>query len=1017
MPSIENIQNPNLAGVRHRWTSGSSGGYRSPASGLVLFALLFFGILAGAQAEPRISGHWKVREGLPTDCTAALARTPDGYLWIGTDVGLVRFDGVRFVLIGPEHGLPLEPITGLHADRAGCLWIVGAYGRNKYLFKNGRAVLKPELRDTRLVVGGDGKVYSATRQGVIELGTGRPVSPAFPPLGSGGWPYPTRVSVLRSGRIDLLDSRLGFQTLVDGKWVKEENFEVSSFGETFEDSRGNLWLAFKVGAALRIDAQSREQRWLPLVGSSDGGINGMAETRKGELWASNWNGGLWRLVGEEFRPFPLHPNGFFRRVPAMVVDPNDDLWVCTLDDGLYRISDSQVAVHRIQATSGGDKITALVETEPGKFLVGTQGHNTFVWEQDASRLLCEDPDFHRYIYGNCLLKSRSGDIWLGTGHGLHVFRDGRWVKDPAFVERFDGDSVAGLIEQRDGTIWAGCESGRLYRVRDRRLVGEPVLIDGRLSCLALSPDGSIYAGGDGGSGLRRIREGDPLRPERISPGHPGNITALYFGRDGRLWIGTADAGLFVLENDRMVPVKIDSVGRLGGIGQIIEDRSGWLWLGTSNGIVGIDLSRLGGGIAATDTGTSPTLVKISDGMPSNQCTRMVPIETRDGQLCFGTTQGFVSFRPEAMHPRVEIPEAMVEEILINGELAHLRPPGRPVPVPPASRFEVNFTSLGARNPENLRFRYRLTGLGENWIDNGQRRFADFTALPPGDYRFLVQAGTPAGQWSSSSAVVDFAIQPYYWQTLWFKWGVGLCLAGLVGGGVLAVERGRQRHAAARARAVDQERHRISRDLHDGLGAGLAHATMLADTLAGEPQAASADLGERLRGLTRDLGTTVWMASPRHDRLLSLCTYLGDFSADFFRRTPIRCRFEMAGDLPDCTVEPQVRHHLFMVIKEAMSNTIKHSGASEAVLSIRSEAGRLLIDFEDNGNETAGSGKRLEIASGHHGCHHMAERIRELDGTFGIDREGRGYHIHISLPLPAKKTTRRTTGGEEAGEDP
>lgn len=972
-------------------------------------SILGLALVASLHGKPEVTSHWTTRDGLPSNGITAMTRTPDGYLWIGTDDGLCRFDGVRFVTFGPENGVPRGHINDLDADAEGRLWITDAE-RNKHLLQKSVATPAPIPAGDSLLEGNDGKVYALSPAGLRSLPGGGISSPPFPATCLTRPPFQTLVT--RSGRVGILAYEAGFLTLEQGAWKRQTDYQSSRLfvGALAEDADGDLLVALETDRIWKMSATGRTE--LPVGGQNLASFRSLLRCGE-DLWAVNLRGGLWRFDEGAFRPYPLGDGQLAVDVSSLVADSNQDLWIGTADNGLYKVSRAAVETRRIRAAGGAGKVTALLESSPGRFIVGTDGYGTFVWQDgSASPLAAEDSAFQTYVYSNVALKTGSDAFWLGTGNGLHEFKDGARLTDAAFASRFGGgDSVFALCADPDGSIWVGCASGRLYRLRGRTLEDFRLSPPSSIPCLVMMPDGTLVGGTDN-NGLWQLRQGQSQRlgsaTDLVSP----NVRALHVDRRGRLWVGTLGGGLSVLQGDRLVPVPLDRHESVGAIHQIIDDGEGWLWLGTTHGILGIEEARVDACLSGgSGERVHPVRLGTAEGMLSEQCTRMKPLQASDGRLYFGTMHGFVGFSPAAMRPQFELPEALIEEIAIDGRTRYSQPPGSRVSIPPDSRFELHFTALGQRNPESIRFRYRLAGLENQWIESPDRRFASYTHLPPGDYRFLVQAGTESGQWSPASGIVEFKVEPHYWQTAWFAIGLGVTALTAAGWLVLSLERrrvGRQRIAVEREQAINSERMRIARDLHDGIGADLTHASMLAGTLRGQLarpehfQERTQELSERLKSLTRDLSTAVWMTSPRHDRLSSLATYLGDFMTEFFRRSPIRCRFDIDPQLPDMPIAPQVRHHLFMVMKEAMNNALKHSEATEVHLDIAREADSVRISFSDDGKgihpPEGGAARRRN------GLHHMSERIREIGGDFRIESPGsagsprKGTRVEIRIPL-------------------
>jgi signal transduction histidine kinase len=317
-------------------------------------------------------------------------------------------------------------------------------------------------------------------------------------------------------------------------------------------------------------------------------------------------------------------------------------------------------------------------------------------------------------------------------------------------------------------------------------------------------------------------------------------------------------------------------------------------------------------------------------------------------------------------------------------------------------------------PENVLFRYRLLGWDDKWSAPDRSRDFTFSRLPAGSYEFQVTACNDAGIWSSDGARLAFEVTPFLWQHWWFKLGGVLAFAGLIGTSVRFWSNRRLQHELELLKhreALEKERARIARDLHDDLGSSLTQVGLLLEELrenlpATEPtQTQAAGLSNRVRSLARDLDAVVWTVNPRKDSLHELAGYIGQFFLESFRATRIRPRLDIAEGLPAMAISPEVRHHLFLAAKEAFNNVIKHSQASEVKLKIGIVANELELKLEDNG-----SGFRMPEAetSKRHGLKNLRSRVEELQGRLELTSDASmGTCVRLVIPLGKLSDTSRS----------
>jgi signal transduction histidine kinase len=327
-------------------------------------------------------------------------------------------------------------------------------------------------------------------------------------------------------------------------------------------------------------------------------------------------------------------------------------------------------------------------------------------------------------------------------------------------------------------------------------------------------------------------------------------------------------------------------------------------------------------------------------------------------------------------------------------------------IPPGKRrLEFQYTGLSLGAPESVRFRYQLEGLDERWIEAGRERLAFYSLLPAGDYQFHVTACDNSGVWSPQEAVLNFEVEPFFWQTWWF--GLGL-LAALVASVVAVVRYVSYRRLRLRLRTLEQEtavqkdRARIAKDLHDDLGAHLSQIAMLselAQTDFDKPAQAKGHIDlifRTARSVTRSLDEIVWAVNPRNDSLDRFTAHLCTFAPEFLRAAGISCRLDVPMDLPTAPLPAKVRHHLYLGFKEALHNVVKHAGATEVWLRLKIDSRQLTLVIEDNGR---GFQRGAGAASGEDGLVNLGQRMTEIGGSFQQQSEpGQGTRTVLVAPL-------------------
>jgi signal transduction histidine kinase len=325
-------------------------------------------------------------------------------------------------------------------------------------------------------------------------------------------------------------------------------------------------------------------------------------------------------------------------------------------------------------------------------------------------------------------------------------------------------------------------------------------------------------------------------------------------------------------------------------------------------------------------------------------------------------------------------------------------------------LEFHYTGLSFDAPERVRFRYRLEGLDQDWVEAGTRRVAIYSSVPPGDYHFRVIACNGDGDWNQTGVSLALTVRPHFWQTWWF---IGLLTLGVVTGvtgGVRVVEKRRlseQLKHLEQERILERERTRIAQDLHDIMGAKLCRISFLSEH-ARRSEVIPVELQDEIRSISDDsrevlqsLDEMVWAVNPEKDTLDHLVSYIGQYAQEYFRKTGIECKLEFPARVPMQPLSSQSRHHLFLAVHEALANILKHSGATQAKITMLCRPVDFTISIADNGagfDPLAGELSLSSSAAGFcNGLGNMRRRLSELGGSCQVESQmGHGTRIQFVL---------------------
>lgn len=956
-----------------------------------------------------LSRNWTTRNGLPQDHVRAIARTQDGFLWLATDAGLARFDGFEFKTYGLREGLGAVAVMSLSAARDGTLW-AGTMGGGVSALRDGKVVETyaqqeglPTGSVWRMSEDDEGGLWATDRWGHARLSGGRFAPAAGAPDQGRNWL--TDLFQTRDGVLWVGVRGKGLWRWREGNWTRVEGRAPEHVTAMCEDAAGRLWAA---------DSQRRlwcleegEWKMFPAPEGVLNYVNSLAAAPDGTIWVVYFRAGLRGFRdGEYFTPVTAG-EPFFDLAETAYVTPDGQLWLGTSTQGLYALTPAHLKMARVEdpeARQAANFIGALVEEAPGSLLAGTQGRGLHRLGEGRTERVDTGGVLRPGVFVNCMLMRRDGEVLAGTNEGLVRFRDGGmlpWNGHSSFA--YD---VWDLCEDRteDG-VWVGMGGGGLCHLKDGALRtvsfgSSAVPVKG----MAQQADGTLWVG-TRGNGLFG-REGDVWRRFGKAEGLESEvIRVLHVGGDDRLWVGTAGGGLALKSGERFATVTAREGLPDDTVSQIMEDEEGRLWLGTNRGLAVLSAEEVEGIRQGKAGKVFPRVIDRYDGLLSEEFTIVPPVKMADGRCAFATTQGVALLRLEDFRADETTPPVFLEEVLVDGRPVAMD--GGRLEVPPGSkRVEFRFTGLHFAAPSRLRFRNRLAGLEDEWVAAGRERTAVYRNVEPGHYRFEVSASLGNGLWSPQPAAVEVFFRPRFWQTGWFRAGVVAMALGVVAAGARWRERkltARRIQQLERQRAVDAERARIARDLHDDVGASLTQVALLSQlagsNLTRRPERAGQhvkEIFETAKEVTRSLDEIVWAVNPQNDTLESFALFLGAFVQNYSHAAGLRCRFDVPEVLPATPLEASIRHHLYLATKEVIHNVAKHAHATEIRLRLALEPGGFRLVIEDDGRGYDSDAPGLPEADG---LANLQSRLRQIGGAcIRRSSPGRGTTVEMTVPV-------------------
>ncbi|MEW6208496.1 MAG: two-component regulator propeller domain-containing protein, partial [Acidobacteriota bacterium] len=731
---------------------------------------------------------WQIKEGLPQNSVHAIAQTQDGYIWLGTEEGLVRFDGVRFAVFNKKNtpAIKHNRVEALLAGRDGSLWIGTDRGLNR--FKDGRfsVYTREDGLPNEVVIGlcesRDGSLWIASGQGFVSrLHDGKfTVYTERDGLSSGSG---TSIIEGRDGSIWIARSS-GLNRFRDGKFTSftsRDGLSGKSVLAVYEASDGSIWISTQDGGLNRLK-DGKFHLYTALDGVFDAQIGAICEDRDGNLWFGG-KGGITRLSNGSFTNFTpddgLSNDG---GVVSILEDREGSLWIGTLGGGLNRFKDGKFLTYSTREGLSSKFIRPILELSDGSIVIGNGIGQVDQFRNGSFTTLLKNGGVSKGPVRS-LCESRQGGLWVGIeGDGIRLIRDGK-ITHYTIRDGLSSNMVRGVCESSDGSLWIGTSGGGLNRFKDGRFTVYTIkegLPHNNILSVREGRDGSLWLATS--DGLCRMRDGKFITYNKDSGLSPGIILTSFEDYEGNVWIGTYGGGLFRFRNGNFTSYTTEQGLFNDVIFVIIDDLNGNLWMTSNQGIFRVSKKDLD----AFDQGRTAKINCVSydtsDGLKTNECNGGNPAgyRTRNGQLWFPTLEGIAVIDPKNIKINPLPPNVIVEEMRVDGQLLLLADemeisPGK-------DKFEFYYTGLSLLDPGKIKFKYRLEGYDKDWIEAGSRRVAYYTNLPPGDYRFRVIACNSDGVWNEEGTSLAFHLKPHFYQTVWFYMlctlGLGLSVAGV-----------------------------------------------------------------------------------------------------------------------------------------------------------------------------------------------------------------------------------------------
>ncbi len=929
----------------------------------------------GLRAElPFVVDTWKTADGLPQSSVTTLTQTRDGYLWLGTLNGLVRFDGNAFTPFNVNNtpGLPGNKIIFLFEDSQTNLWVVTengwlCRGRDGVLEKfdvssaSGKITAAYEAEAGTVWFATDARRFFCWRNGVLER------QPKM---------YPAQEKFLSYRAFHIFVANAN-----GGSWQLQNGLVEKFRGEGLEKNFGAL----------------------PCPSSE---VTAACEDNEGNLIVGTRGTGIYWFDAAGNYSHLTEENGLSKNyILALFFDAEKNLWVGTDTGGLDRVKRKTFSA---PAALGFGVAQSVAEDAQGGLWTTYNLHGLTYWRTNVAQHF----ELGRENRAWCVLVDSAQQVWAGSsGEGLFRLVDGVFqaVPEAAAV----GEKVFSLCQNHEGTLFVGGENGlgRFDGTNWEFFSASSGLPKSAVRALAADTNGTLWVGTES-DGLFSLRDGKVS----LVNAPVKDISALFISADGRLWCGTSVHGLarFSEGEWKLFSSTLNGLAN-DDIWSLAEDTAENLWIGSYEGLVRVGKNS----IADVAMGVTKTLACRT--FLTRECTggaQPAAVLAHSGQLWFPTTEGLVSVSPDDLRINTNPPPVIIESVSVDGVnlKTNLLGSGWRGAVrlkPENEQLEIHFTSLNFSAPKGTpfgaRFKYRLEGRDSDktWIDLRNDRVVNLPRLESGDYVFHVAACNEDGAWNEAGATLNIVVEPPFWKKRSFIAAMIFFSIAVLAGTIYLISTAklkRELRALHQKELIEHERARIARDLHDQLGANLTQVTLLGElaeldkNLPEEIEQHAQQICATARDTTRSLDEIVWAVNPSNDTLEGLANYACKYAQDYFALAGVSYRADLPTDLPAVSILPEVRHNVFLAFKEAVNNVVKHAQATEARVKLDLASEKFILSITDNGRGLGDiSGKNLR-----NGMKNMRKRLADAGGEFEIAPNATGGTcVQLIVPLTRK----------------